>query len=388
MPRKNLLVISNNFPNSDDTYTGEVFVKEQVKYLKDLFNTVYVISPVAYGIEKLRKTKYENYSFENVKVYFPKYFNFPVFYKYEREGWIYLAKNAIIYLIQHEGLKFDIIHAHFTWPSGALAVECKKKYKVPVVITEHTSVSFNRAINQRDYYSIKTWDSADAIIRVRKNDILLFSKIGINLEKIHYIPNGFDSHMFYPMDVDLCKKKLGIPTNKKIVLYVGNLYDKVKGHKYLIDAISQIVTNRKDILCVIVGAGYLWNTLECQIRSLCLEDYVMLVGGKPYCEIPIWMNACDLFVLPSLQESFGIVQIEAMACGKPVVATRNGGSEEIIISDTCGFLVEPANPMDLADKIRDAIDMEWDREAIHHYTEQFTWEKIVKEIADVYVQLF
>ncbi len=76
------------------------------------------------------------------------------------------------------------------------------------------------------------------------------------------------------------------------------------------------------------------------------------------------MNACDLFVLPSISESFGVVQIEALACGKPVVATRNGGSEEVITSDDYGLLVDPANPNELREKIIEAPDKDWDREKI------------------------
>ncbi|MDI3541356.1 MAG: hypothetical protein PWQ62_270 [Candidatus Methanomethylophilaceae archaeon] len=81
------------------------------------------------------------------------------------------------------------------------------------------------------------------------------------------------------------------------------------------------------------------------------------------------MNACDLFVLPSLSESFGVVQIEALACGKPVVATRNGGSEEVIISDDYGLLVDPANPNELREKIIEAPDKDWDREKILVYVD-------------------
>lgn len=99
------------------------------------------------------------------------------------------------------------------------------------------------------------------------------------------------------------------------------------------------------------------------------------------------MNACDLFVLPSLRESFGVVQIEAMACGKPVVATRNGGSEEVVISDKYGLLVEPTDPKVLTEKILTALDRKWDREAILAYAERYTWEKIAKEIMGVYAKL-
>ena len=73
MSEKDLLIISNNFPSSDDSFTGNIFVKEQVRYLKSYFDKVYVISPVAFGIERLRGTRHNNYQFDNVRVFFPKY---------------------------------------------------------------------------------------------------------------------------------------------------------------------------------------------------------------------------------------------------------------------------------------------------------------------------
>jgi len=115
-----------------------------------------------------------------------------------------------------------------------------------------------------------------------------------------------------------------------------------------------------------------------------ISSQINYLQVKPHAEIPIWMNACDVFVLPSLRESFGIVKIEVMACGKPVVATYNGGSEEIITSEDYGLLCEPANPEDLAEKILIALDKEWDDEKIRKYAERFTWEDIAKEIVKVY----
>jgi len=142
---------------------------------------------------------------------------------------------------------------------------------------------------------------------------------------------------------------------------------------------EKIVRGRKDILCIIIGSGELYKKLERQIHSRGIEDFVILAGGKPHDEISTWMNASDLFVLPSISESFGVVQIEAMACGKPVVATRNGGSEEIVTSSNFGFLVEPANPDDLAEKIRLALIREWDYEAIVRHVKTYAWENIRKE---------
>lgn len=384
MEFNNLLIISNNFPNRDGTFVGGNFVKEQVKYLKEYFENIYVISPVAIGMELLRKTHHKNYTFDNVHVYFPKYLNCPFFYKYGRDLWIYFEEKAIRKLIEEENLRFDLIHAHFTWRAGAIAVRLKEKYNVPVVITEHASRTFVKAIEKKESQFVRSWKLCDAIIRVRRSDISLFKSVGIPLDKVHYIPNAYNGEAFLEFDSKSCRKKLGLPLDKKIILNVGNLYGEVKGHKYLIEAMNKVVEQRKDVLCLIIGGGKLENRLKKQISSAGLEDCIKLVGSKPYTEIPLWMNACDLFVLPSLSESFGIVQIEAMGCGKPVVATYNGGSEEIVTSEEYGLLCEPGDSNQLAASILSALDTSWDNKRIKDYSTRFTWNSVSKEIMKTY----
>nr|WP_321497972.1 glycosyltransferase family 4 protein [uncultured Methanolobus sp.] len=384
MKLRNLLVITNNYPNSDNSYASEIFVKEQVKYLKENFHTIYIISPVAYGVEYLRKTTHENYQYDNVKVFFPKYFNIPFFYKYLKSIWIKLELRSILKLIEKQGINFDLIHAHFTWPSGSVAAELKTIYNVPVIITEHTSNTFINMISNKDKHSIKAWNKADAIIRVNRRDISLFEEVGIPLKKVYYIPNGLDENKFKVLDRQKCKDKLNLPNDKKIILNVGHLYSPLKGHTYLVKAMNEIVNKMCDIHCYIVGDGVLKNELQTQIVKYDLQEYVTLVGSISHDEISLWMNACDIFVLPSLKESFGIVQIEAMACGKPVVATYNGGSEEIIKSENHGLLCEPANVIDLQKVILQALSKDWDSRTIIKYSSKYNMSNISKEILDIY----
>jgi len=382
MKFKNLLVITTNFPDEFNRRIGGIFVKEQVKYLKNYFENVYVIAPRSIWTEYLLKEHFENYSYDNVHVYYPLCINFPAPYvpKHLKRFWIFFEKKQIEKLIKSENIDFDLIHAHYTWHPGAVAVELKKDFNVPVVITEHTHISLYKSIKRKDPYYFKAWKESDAIIRVNKKDVPLFKKYNKNTVSI---PNGFDEKKFYRMDKDKCREKLNLPQDRKIILTISNLVE-VKGHKYLIEAMKEIVKKRRDILCLIIGSGNLKTMLENQIKELGLEEFVKLLGGRPHNEIAFWMNACDLFVLPSLSESFGIVQIEAMACGKPVVATKNGGSEEIITSEDYGLLCEPANPKELAEKILVALNKNWDEEYILNYAKQFTWEKIAKEIIRVY----
>lgn len=383
MPEKNLLVISNSFPNEDSSTVGSIFVKERVKYLTKYFDNIYVISPVAYGVELIRKNWSNDYQFDNVKVFFPKYFNFPLFYYYGRTLWTSLETRAVASLIERENLNFNLIYAHFTWRSGSIAGNLKRIYGSPVVIIEGTSNLFTHAINSRDPVWIRAWETADAIIRPRKGELDLFKNLGIPSDKIYYIPNGYGGQ-FKPMSMSECRERLNLPQDKKILLNVALLHGPVKGHIYFIKAFKQIVKKRTDVIGIIVGSGKLEASLKNLIDELDLNQYVHLVGSKPHSEVPLWMNACDVFVLPSLNEGNPNVMFEALGCGKPFVGTKVGGVPDIITSDEYGLLVEPADSNDLAEKILLALDREWDREVILAHAKQFTWENIVQQLIKVY----
>jgi len=288
--------------------------------------------------------------------------------------------------------KFDIVHIQ---SSGALAgfIQSvvgsfwKKLLNFKLIITFHYRPDINFIVRYKKLFNF-TLSHADHFFVVSKKQIKCISQIFGRqfFKKISVIYNGFDKTKFKILPKDKARKMLNLSLDKKIIINIGNLLP-VKGQSYLIAAMRKIVDKKKDVLCIIIGDGPLRKDLENQIKKLNLENYVKLVGFKPHDEIPLWMNAADLFVLPSLSESFGIVQIEAMACGVPVVATRNGGSEEIIISEDYGFLCPPKDPECLAEKILEALEKEWDKEKIRKYAEQFTWENVAKEIIKLYFKI-
>jgi len=286
--------------------------------------------------------------------------------------------------IRRHHLSFHLIHAHFIWSAGYAGARLKEEYGVPFVVTAHGYDIYLLPFRDREWkekieYVLNT---ADHIITVSKSNLACIKQLDVSTP-VTVIPNGFRSDLFYPRDSSECRKILNLPQDKKIILTVGNL-EPIKGQMHLVDAIKEIIRERKDILCIIVGAGKIRSKLERQIRSLGLEENVILAGGKPHGEIPLWMNACDIFVLPSLNEGNPTVMFEALGCGKPFVGTKVGGVPEVITSDEYGLLVEPANPEDLAEKILVALDREWDREAILAYAERYKWENIAKEILGVY----
>jgi glycosyltransferase involved in cell wall biosynthesis len=201
---------------------------------------------------------------------------------------------------------------------------------------------------------------------------------------VYPLPNGYEAKVFFPLPIAECREKLNLPKNIRILVTIGHLED-YKGHKYLIDAIKLLVPEKKDIAAYVIGKGSLKDNLTKQIQENKLEDHVILAGGdKSDDEIPLWMNACDIFVLPSLNEGNPTVMFEALGCSKPFVGTRVGGVPEIIVSESYGLLVEPANSKDLADKIKAALEKDWNKQEISQYASQFTWENISKRMITIY----
>lgn len=291
-----------------------------------------------------------------------------------------IANKVNKFIIKNE-INFDLIHAHFTSPFGYAAVKLGHIYNIPVVITIHQHRDqFLKDYNSGNEKIYWTWKNADALIRVNQKDVSLLKEYNDN---VFTVPNGFNPKTFFAMERSKALEIIKLPKDRKIIFMFSYLTER-KGFQYLIDSMNEIVKVRKDVLCFIGGSGPMRRKLEAKIHNLGLQEYIKLIGYVPDDKIAYWLNAADLFVFPSLSESFGVVLIEAMACGKPVIATRNGGSEEIIISEDYGLLCEPGNSKMLAEKILIGLNKEWDREKILKYAKRFTWENSAKEIIEIY----
>lgn len=382
---KKLLVIAPSFANENNIFIRGIFVKTQLESLKKYFKEITVIAPVLFSFKILGKDKLcKNYSYDNIKVYYPRCFYTPVFnFKILIDNRFRVVEN----LIKKENIEFDLIHAHFTWPAGYIGVKLKEKYNVPSIVTARGYDIYDLPFRNKEWREKIEYvlNAADYDITVSNSNLECINKLNVKTP-VEVIPNGFNSDLFYPRKINDCRKTLNLPPDKMIILTVGNLVE-IKGHKYLIEAINEVVKYRKDVLCIIVGGGKLKGKLEKQIKKAGLESYVKLVGGKQHDEIPIWMNACDVFVLPSLNEGNPNVMFEALGCGKPFVGTKVGGVPDIITSEDYGMLVEPANPKELAEKILIALDKEWDMERIRSYAERFKLENKGNEILKVYESL-
>jgi glycosyltransferase involved in cell wall biosynthesis len=396
LKNSNLLIISDRYPHEKDTVSSS-FVKSQVDCLKNYVAHIDVIALTPFVPRFLSQFSFMNprwrrdafaqdYEYDNVSVFFARYFTLPFEFSRRRRG--EKAFKVVEKIIRRKKMNFDLIHAHFTYPSGYVGARLKENHKKPVILTVHEERDgFLKEIFSNNRNIIYTWNFVDKIIRVNEKDLMEFRRLQIDKSKLLFLPNGYSQDLFLPMDSNNARIKLKLPLDRTILVNIASL-EAYKGQKYLIEAMKKILVIRQDIMLYIVGQGSLENSFQSLINEYGLQDNVILAGGnKPREEIPLWMNACDLFVLPSLSESFGIVQIEAMACGKPVVATRNGGSEGIIINEKLGILVKPGDSEGLAKAILEALETEWDDEFIRDYARQFTWDGIAKGIVGVYKEV-
>ncbi|NPE27570.1 glycosyltransferase [Methanococcoides sp. SA1] len=305
---------------------------------------------------------------------------------------IYQRTVGLFILAFQKRDEYDIIHTQTSGgiPSfisavtgSLIAIFLNKK----LIVTFHNSSNINKLSTRYHFLFSFVLKNTDRMILVSNKQKFLLSKyFPIYSSKMFVIPNGYDSSLFFAQDANISRKKLGLPIENKVIVSVGNLLE-VKGHKHLIESMKEIVKHRKDVQCYVVGSGRLENKLREQIISSGLQECVILVGARPHDDIPLWINACDLFVLPSLNEGNPTVMFECLGCGKPFVGTKVGGVPEIISSDDYGLLVESGDTQDLAEKIKIVLDKEWDGEKIMEYSSKFTWEEISKQVVEVYSEI-
>ncbi len=383
---KNLLVIChsyNNFQKSTIEGLSPFFGSIDVLVRTNPFAEVAAYIPIAY-LERFKKSyKIDMHQIpQNINVQLTPIWYLPGDRSYKSLGRKHFF--SVDTAIRTHQLEFDLIHAQFTWSAGYVGAKMKEKYNVPFIVTARGHDIYSLPFKDDDWQNRIEYvlNTADHITTVSRSNIDCIKKLNVKTP-VELIYNGYNQDIFYPKDMLTCRKALNLPNDKKLILTVGNL-EPVKGQKFLIDAMNTIIQKRKDVLCIIIGAGPLRNVLKRQIHALGLDGSIILPGQQPHNTISDWINASDIFVLPSLNEGNPNVMFETLGCGKPFVGTRVGGIPDIITSEQYGFLAEPGNSDELEQKICIALDKTWNRRNIVDYAEQFAREKMSYKMVDLY----
>ncbi|SNQ62115.1 glycosyltransferase family 4 protein [Candidatus Methanoperedens nitratireducens] len=301
--------------------------------------------------------------------------------------------------------KIDIIHN--TSDYNGIIIPGNKK-KTPVIATIHHPYAEERRIYRASTSNIEYFKYAihrkidyleyNSKLLCRKSDRLIAvsnytaksvtAEYGIQPDKLSIIPNAVDINRFNPdIDGTEIRKKLGIAA-EKVILFVGRL-DFQKGIEYLISAFSKIVKEFPEAKLIVVGDGPLKNNVRAAINESGLSKSVFLMGRTDTDDLPKIYAACDLFVVPSLMEGFGIVYLEAMASGKACIGANIGGVEDAIVDGHTGLLVPPADSDSIYCAIKKLLSDEdtlarFGKEGRKRVLENFTWKKVAAQTLEVY----
>lgn len=282
----------------------------------------------------------------------------------------------------------DLIHCQWAL-AGFVGVLVKKIRAKPLVVTlrgaDVETARKNKAFNMLVRFVLK---NADSITSNNRYLIEQATHIQPNL-KTSIIYNGVDTQLFRQRDKNKVRKKLGLPQNKKIILYVGWLIER-KGVNYLIEALPSVMNRHKDCMMLILGEGNRKENLQELTKQLGLDKKVLFLGPKLQEEVAFYMSAADMLVLPSLSEGLPNVVLEAMASAVPVIATEVCGTPEVITHNKTGLLVKPKSKEDLAKQMNFLLGSNKTASIVKeakNTVDRFTWDQSAEHYLSIYQKL-
>jgi teichuronic acid biosynthesis glycosyltransferase TuaC len=252
----------------------------------------------------------------------------------------------------------DLVLAYWLYPEGFGALLAGHKLGVPVVGGARGSDLHRPPDPVSRYLLRRTLRGMDGVLAVSKEMRGRAIEYGVAPDRIRAIPNGCDTTLFHPADRGEARRELGIAPEEEIILFVGHLIPG-KGLAELVDAFAVLAAERPRLRLVCVGEGSWKSEWSERLQALRLTDRLRLPGACPPSAVARWMAACDVFCLPSHSEGCPNVVIEALACGRPVVATGVGATPDLV-DGAHGIVVPPRDAPALTAALRDALGRDWE----------------------------
>jgi phosphatidylinositol alpha-1,6-mannosyltransferase len=285
--------------------------------------------------------------------------------------------------------RFDAIHAFRALPEGLVAWEVARLASLPVIIYAHGE-ELTTWGHGRKYKAMRfALRHADRIIANSEHTRDKLLGMGIPPSSVVVIHPGVDVSVFRPgLNVSGLRESLDIAPDEKLVLSVGRL-SRRKGFDQVIRAVAQLRTEKLPVRYVIAGAGEDANYLHELIRSHGLQGAVHMLGAVDRSELTRWLNACDVFAMPNREitgdnEGFGMVFIEAAACGKPSLAGEAGGTGSAVLNEVTGLRVDGASLDAVTDALRRLLtEPEWAAglgiAGLTRVVREFSWSRVAEK---------
>jgi len=401
--KKKLLLFASTFPRwENDTEIPRFVIELGVELCK--YFEVYALAPHTPGAA-------QSETLEGINVirfpYFPEHkqalaYGTGMMASLKSNPWNYLQVPFFLFC-QWRALhrtvrkyKIDIVNSHWMIPQGFIASLLPTRLHRKHVLTIHAAGLFAlRRLPLGKCMAQRLVHRSDLIYSVSSyNQQILEQLVGHPVD-CQILPMGINTDYYkdHP-DPTALRNELGLPSGE-IILYVGKLNEK-KGVTYLLQAFHAIAQDQPDCHLVIVGTGLLEESLKRETQRLELEARVTFAGQQGKQAVRNYFQAADLVVVPSIIDSTGeteglpVVLLESLASGKPVVATRVAGAPDVIVDGHNGFLAEPKNPNDLAEKMVTALnaDAATLSQNARDSVQKYDWEMIGKDYRDRMLALF
>lgn len=307
-----------------------------------------------------------------------------------------------------KGIRYDLIHSHY-WLSGIAARSLREDWGIPIVHMFHTLGVMKQRVAripgeaEGDY----RLDGEHEVLRIANRVIAAtpaeLAQIQwlykVKTDNVVIIPPGVDTSRFYPIPADEAKEFIGVPPCERMLLFVGRI-EPLKGIDTLIQAIA-IMRDMGVFVCLSVIGGEpnptkeMESTEMARLREMCesagLSDLVTFLGKRGQDTLPYYYSAAEAVVVPSHYESFGMVALEAMACGAPVVASQVGGLAFLVKDGQTGFTVPVDDPKELANRLAMVVNDHDLRERLGKQAAQsaqeYAWENIADQMIKAYQDL-
>ncbi len=375
-----VLLFSTLYPNAEQPHFG-LFVRTRLQeLLKRHPVQARVMAPVPwFPSTHPRYGRYARFARvpavevqEGMEVLHPRYALLPKVGLWAAAVGLALACLGPMRRLMASGFDFDVIDAHFYYPDGAAAALLGRWLGKPVCVTARGSdINLYREHPVARRAIAWTGRSAAASVGVSRALVDSMASLGVPNDHLHFLPNGVDTDRFQPQDPQRCRAELGLPSGP-LLLAVANLVE-LKGHALMLQALPELLKHHPRLNLAIVGEGELRAALERQAHALGVKDKVFFAGAQAQANLPRWYSAADLLLLPSSREGWPNVLLESMACGTPVLASRVGGTPEIVTSAAAGELLPQRDAAHITQAVLRMLAAPRERAATREHALRFGW---------------
>ncbi len=394
----NICILATTYPRYAGDYLGS-FIAGQAHALAQAGHTVHVIAPRDVTVDCLREEHDRGVHIHRFDYWFPRRWQALCYgagipENFRRNRLVALQVPALIMAFVWRALPLvrhcDVVHGHWSFGGLAALIVGGLAHK-PVVVTVYGAEALSGVLRPLNRYIAERADGLIVISRFTRDVVRRYASSAI--PKV--IPFGVNPEKIAPPDFDQAafRHASGTEPDDRVVLAVGRLVER-KGFHVLVEAVSRLPDARK-VRVFIGGSGPERQALQARIAAFNLADRVKLLGRLEDDELAKWYAAADVFVLPSIVDStgdtegLGMVLLEAIANGTPVIASRTGGITDIVRHNETGLLARPGDPDDLAAQLD---KLPGDRQlyerlrvaAKRNLDERFSWETLTGSLCNLY----